>query len=146
MRFFAALALVCACVACGKDDDGGGGNGGGNGDGGGKKASDVTGEWCLSAYSTKAVTIGSESVDVYISFTSSAFELYQKVGEGRYRKYSGTYTLSSGTLSGQYSDGKAWGTSYEVTRKGDSMTLTAGVEVSTYTKKAIPSEVKNSAI
>lgn len=138
--------MALACIGCGKDDNGGGNDPGKGGSSSGKKSTDVTGEWCLSGYDTKAVTIGSESVDVYLAFSSGSFEIYQKLGQGRYRKYSGSYSVSNGILSGKYSDGKPMGSDYEVSRKGDTLTLTAGSEVTTYSKKAIPADVRKEAI
>lgn len=58
-----------------------------------------------------------ENVSIYASFASdSSFELFQKVGDGRYRRYSGYYSLDkrSSIVNGTYSDGTAWATSYEV--------------------------------
>ena len=63
--------------------------------------------------------------DVYIEFTAEKnFVIYQKVGDvSRYRKYSGTYALSGSTLSGEYSDGKSWGSSYRASLEADGEVL-----------------------
>lgn len=128
-----ALAVMAAAVSCGKKAE---------------KPLDITGEWNLTRVETRATTIGDQSVDVYISFTSTnSFELYQMLGTGRYRKFSGSWTLTEKTLSGKYSDGKLWGSTYEVEITDDVMTLSsASGEVSTYRKAAIPDSVKSEAI
>ena len=85
-----------------------------------------------------------ESIDVYVSFGDGTFDLYQKVGEGRYFLYDGTYTLTGNVLSGLYSDGTSWGSDYDISLETDSLVLTAkngSGEVSTYVRKAIPAEV-----
>ena len=89
--------------------------------------------------------------EIYAAFDDSgSFDLYQKVGEGRYRYYTGTWTCDGNTLSGIYSDGVAWGSSYTVdfTDKNN-MTFTAlngSEEVMAYTRESVPSEVKEGCI
>ena len=85
-----------------------------------------------------------ESIDVYVSFGDGTFDLYQKVGEGRYFLYDGTYTLTGNVLSGLYSDGTSWGSDYDISLETDSLVLTANNgsgEVSVYTREDIPAEV-----
>lgn len=111
---------------------------------------DITGEWQLSQISTKA-SIGGQTVDVYIAFLESgSFELYQLLGTGRYRHYTGSWTLSDKTLSGTYSGGGAWASSYtvEMDASKTTMTLTAadGSETHTYRKQAIPESVTAGAL
>lgn len=89
--------------------------------------------------------------DVYAAFEEDgSFDLYQKVGEGRHRHYTGTWKCEGNTLSGNYSDGSAWGSSYTVDFKdNDNMTLTAlngSNEVMSYTRESVPSEVKDDCI
>ena len=128
-----AFAVMAAAVSCGKKAE---------------KPMDITGEWNLTRVETKATTIGDQSVDVYVSFaTDKSFEIYQMLGTGRYRKFSGTWTLTDKTLSGKYSDGSQWGSTYEVEITDDVMTLSsASGEVSTYKKSTIPASVKSEAI
>ena len=106
---------------------------------------DLVGEWQLASYETKAVSIGTEKVDIWLKFTSDGqFELYQKLGDGRYRPYKGTYTLTENILSGKYSTGAAWGTQYEVSRDATRLTLTDhpnGRETQVFTAASIPSTV-----
>ena len=117
---------------------------GGGGGGGSTTKLDVTGSWELSNVETK-VSVGSVNVSVYISFTSDgSFTLYQKIGEGRYTRFTGTYTVSADNkLSGKYSNNAAWGP-YTAAMASGKLTLTSagGKEVDTYTKiSAIPSSV-----
>lgn len=108
---------------------------------------DVTGVWELTDVTTKA-TVGSETVSVYVDFASAGtFTLYQKLGQGRYTVFNGSYTVdvAAGRLSGKYSTGKTWGP-YSATVEGNLLTLTSdgGKEVDTYKKvDAIPDAVKN---
>ena len=131
-----ALAALVVLTACGGSKE--------------EKPLDITGEWNLVNVQTKAATLGGQTVDVYISFSSDkSFTMYQMIGAGRYHKYSGTYLLDGTTLSGKYSDGKQWGSSYEVelSSSDSQLTLTSGSgEVDTYKKASIPSDVIDNAI
>ena len=89
--------------------------------------------------------------DVYVDFNEDgAFDLYQMLGEGRYRHYQGSWSIEGDVLSGTYSDGTDWGSSYKMSFNGkDSMTLTAqngSDETMTYSREDIPSEVKDGSI
>lgn len=133
---FIALAALAMLAACGGGKD--------------EKPLDITGEWNLVSIQTKSATLGGQTVDVYILFASDwSFTMYQKIGAGRYYKYSGTYVLDGATLSGKYSDGKLWGSSYEVelSSSDSQMTLTsASGEVDTYKKASIPSDVVENSL
>ncbi len=89
-------------------------------------------------------------VDVYVAFDAAGtFDEYQRVGEGRYRHYAGTWSVNKSVLSGVYADGTEWGSTYTLTFEGETMTLTANndsAEAITYTKVTIPAEVKDEAI
>ena len=104
----------------------------------------ITGIWELSSIDTK-VSIGSVNVSVYIEFGSTGnFTIYQKIGDGRYSKFTGIYTLSTdNTLSGTYSNSSSWGPYYVAF--GDntlSLTSAGGKETDTYKKiSAIPETV-----
>ncbi|MBP5218163.1 MAG: lipocalin family protein [Bacteroidales bacterium] len=109
------------------------------------KALDVTGEWELTSIVTRSASIGGTPIAVYINFTAEkTFDLYQKIGEGRYTHFKGTYQLSGESLSGTYDNGKTWGSVYTVAIEGDQMTLTTtgGTEADTYRKTTIPQSVK----
>lgn len=92
--------------------------------------------------------------DLYLSIMdNAAFELYQKVGEGSYRLYRGTWTLDEATceFNGKYNDGESWGSSYTIALSDDdkSMTLTpknSSDEKHSYSRKEIPSEVKDNCV
>ena len=107
------------------------------------KASAIAGVWELSDITTKA-SVGSVNVSVYLDFASDDnFTLYQKIGEGRYTKFTGTYALDKDSLSGKYSDGKAWGP-YKAEINASALTLTkeGGNETDTYRKiDAVPETV-----
>mgnify|MGYP002622885875 CR=1 FL=1 len=108
--------------------------------------SKIVGEWSLTGISTKAATLGGQTISVYVSFSSdNKFQLYQQIGQGWYTYYSGSWTLKDGTLSGTYDSGAAWGSTYTVALDGDTMSLTSagGSETDTYTRTSIPAEVKN---
>lgn len=134
---FAALlaALMAVAVSCGKNNP--------DGKSGGKTtAADVVGKWELTSVSTKAA-VGSVDVSVYIDFQSGGtFVLYQKVGQGRYTRYEGTYSVGDdGALSGSYSGGKSWGP-YTASVSGGTLVLSLGSEEDTYRKiDSIPSSV-----
>ena len=145
-KIFALAAVLLTIAACGGKDnpDTPSPTPGGGGGGGSTTKLDVTGSWELSGVETK-VSVGSVNVSVYISFTSDgSFTLYQKIGEGRYSVFTGTYTLSSDNkLSGKYSNNAAWGP-YTAALSGGKLTLTSagGKEVDTYTKiSSIPAAV-----
>lgn len=108
----------------------------------------ITGEWHISSVSTKGVDYANQTIDIYISFSAEGtFELYQMIGQGRYRKFTGSWEQNEGVLSGKYSSGKAWGSSYEVSVSGETLTLTSTVsgEADTYVKAVIPESVKTEA-
>ena len=89
-------------------------------------------------------------VDVYVAFDAAGtFDEYQRLGEGRYRHYEGTWSVEKNVLSGVYADGTEWGSTYTISFSGDTMTLTANnesAEAIVYTKTEIPAEVKDEAI
>lgn len=129
-----AIAALCLVTACGKNKQP---------DKQENKALAVAGVWELSDIVTKA-SIGSVNVSVYLDFASEgSFTLYQKIGEGRYTKFTGTYTVEKDSLSGKYADGKAWGP-YKAEVNGSTLTLVkeGGSETDTYRKiDAVPAEV-----
>lgn len=105
-------------------------------------ATKIVGEWHCSAEEYDA--------DVYVAFyADGAFDEYQRIGEGRYRHYAGTWTFEKDILSGLYADGVEWGSSYKVSFEGDTMMLTSmneSAEAMIYIKDTIPAEVKDEAI
>ena len=105
----------------------------------------IIGTWSLKTVQTKAASMGGTSVDVYIVFNEdNTFSLYQKIGSaGRYTSFTGTWSLLETTLTGKYSDGKQWGSSYEVSQDKERTTLvlsSPGEEYS-YAKASLPAEL-----
>lgn len=108
-------------------------------------AEKIAGEWhCV---------VSDMDADIYLSLASdNKFELYQKVGEGAYRLYRGTWSLDEKTavLTGKYNDGEAWGSGYGVVLSEDENTLTldpsADGEDQTYRKESIPADVKENCV
>ena len=85
--------------------------------------------------------------DIYISFADNGtFELYQKIVEGAYRLYRGTWNLEEDILTGKYNDGEDWAAAYQISIDGETLTMTSkndAAEVSVYQKAEIPSNVKD---
>ena len=129
-RAFVALAAVVLLMGCQSE--------------GQKALSQIVGEWHYSG-----VEEGVQE-DIWIAFSQDmTFELYQKVGEGRYRRYDGTYTVTGSVVSGSYSDKKKWGSDYDASFDGEKLVLTAkngSAEVCTYEKKALSDTDKADAI
>ncbi len=129
-RFIIAALALLAAVSCGNDKE---------------KFPDIVGDWNIKDISTKAADIGGVSVDIWLSFKSDkTFVLYQKLGAGRYTSYSGSWALAGSILTGKYSDGKSWGTEYEVSlESSDTVLILKGAsgETDTYVKGTVPDEV-----
>ena len=89
-------------------------------------------------------------VDIYVEFKAEGdFALYQQLGEGRYRKYTGSWTCEGNVLSGVYTDGTPWGSTYRLELNADTLTMTAlngSDEAMTYAKQSIPDEVLEDCI
>lgn len=138
-KIFVAFVAALALLSCGPKD-----NPDTPGGGGDSSAATLEGIWELSSVTTKAA-VGGLQVSVYLEFTASgSFTLYQKIGEGRYTKFTGSYALSSDKkLSGTYTGGEAWGPyGAEIGKTSLVLTSSGGKEVDTYTKiKAIPDSV-----
>lgn len=88
------------------------------------------------------------SAEVYVAFNEDgSFDLYQLVGEGRYRYYDGTWGVRNDTLFGIYSDESPWGSDYRIgIVDAETMTLTAlngSEEMMTYRRTTIPATVKD---
>lgn len=79
---------------------------------------------------------------VWVSFRDNgSFSLSQKLVDGLYRHYEGSYLLSGSFLSGEYSDGTPWANTYRVSFQdsGKIMTLSTANESYTYLRRdAIP--------
>lgn len=100
----------------------------------------VVGDWHLTSFCGTAA-----EVDLYISFKDDySFTLHQRSGSMGYVTFTGEwkYDNSTSTLSGEYSDGSAWATSYKVTvtDKGDLqfVNVNNADEVAVYSSTTIP--------
>ena len=84
-------------------------------------------------------------VQVYVSFANDmTFQLFQKVGDGAFRRYTGTSTFDGTVLDGVYSDKSTWKEAKNVTFDGDILTA-VGVktgETITYVRKLVPATVR----
>ena len=120
-----AVAAVLAFASCVKSED--------------AVVKELAGDWYYE-------TVEADTpVQVYVSFVKDmTFELYQKVGDGAFRKYTGTYTFDGTLLDGVYSDKAPWKEAKTVTIDGDSLTA-VGVktgETITYVRKLVPATVR----
>lgn len=105
----------------------------------------VVGTWGLTNIETKAANLGGTSIDVYIVFNAdNTFKLYQMIGQGPFNTFSGTYTLTGDVLDGKYSDGRAWGSAYEVSqdKATSTLTLSSAAEIYTYKAASLPSNLQ----
>lgn len=108
-----------------------------------EKTLDVKGEWELTEVkmATKSALVGAETVTVYVKFSEDGtFAMYQKVGDGRFVAFSGSWKLAGSTLSGTYADGTSWASSYEVSVNNSTLTMTTedGADVFVYKASTIP--------
>ena len=130
--YLLTLCAALAFVGCGKENDAPKVD----------NATKVVGEWHCAPEGY--------DVDVYVAFDAAGtFDEYQRLGEGRYRHYEGTWSVEKNVLSGVYTDGTEWGSTYTISFSGYTMTLTANnesAEAIVYTKTEIPAEVKDEAI
>lgn len=130
-KIMVIAALFCAAVSCKKAPE---------------TSTAIVAEWHLvevAGMETSAVP------QVYIDFKADyTFEMYQKLGEGRYRRYDGTYAVAEDMVTGKYSDGEKWGSGYTAAFDGDYMTLTAdngSGEVCKYEKASLDQSEKDKA-
>lgn len=107
---------------------------------------DITGEWEL--VSSSSLTDSKINVRIFIKFDSGAgkFEIFQKLGEGHFRKLTGTYSFSGNIMSGTYSDGVAFNCNWETAIDGDTLTMKSTgndnlYETNVYKRCTIPEDV-----
>lgn len=131
----AAAAFAAALALTGCEKTPGGEDGG--------QVLPVTGQWHLASWSS----ITSDMADVYISFEEDGtFDLYQRVYTPYYEHFDGTYQQDGDQLSGTYSDGVAWNTTYTVSVTPDrsQLTLTGAddpEDVAVYAAGTIPEDI-----
>ena len=99
----------------------------------------IAGDWY---YET---TESDTPIQVYVSLSKDmTFELYQKIGEGAFRRRTGTYTYDGTIIDGVYSDKTAWKEAKSVTVDGDVLVM-VGVETGetvSYVRKLVPATVR----
>ncbi len=111
--------------------------------------SPMVGEWHLASWMSESQP---EDFDVYISFRNDGtFQMYQKVETPAFVMFSGNYSVSGSVISGTYSDGLPWSTSYSFSLSEDNSVLTMtsqtqNAEVSVYERAEIPAEVFDSPL
>ena len=126
----AATVLTLAAVSCGKNNKDK------------EEEATIDGCWELYTVETRTTQVGTVSVDVYLQFEQGAFVLYQRLGEGRYTRFEGSYVLDKKKeLTGTYTGGKAWGP-YTAEISETDLILSKGSESDTYKRIAsIPETV-----
>lgn len=122
---------------------------------------DISGTWeLINLTETRSVSLGSENVEVYITFTADVadatragkvtltesagtFSLYQMLGTGQFRTFEGKWNLDGTSLTGTYADGTKWGADYEVSLDDNNtrLTLSAPLETCVYTKTTLPADL-----
>lgn len=100
----------------------------------------IAGDWY---YET---TESDTPIQVYVSLSKDmTFELYQKIGEGAFRRRTGTYTYDGTIIDGVYSDKTAWKEAKSVTVDGDVLVM-VGLETGetvSYVRKLVPATVRH---
>ena len=127
-RILLIISAVMLLASCGRD----------------KGKEKTTADYLYGEWHSTSISV---SGDVYLSFTDDMkFEMFQKVGEGAYRLYRGTWKIEEDVLTGKYNDGEDWAAAYRITVDDRSLTMTSindAAENSTYTKAEIPESVRN---
>lgn len=133
IRIMILAAALCAAVSCKKAPE---------------TSTAIVAEWHLiemTGVETSALP------QVYIDFKADyTFELYQKIGQGRFRKYDGTYAVAEAVVTGKYNDGETWGSGYTASFEADGeilvMTADNGSgEVCKYEKASLAQAEKDDA-
>ena len=132
-RIIILTLLAIMMTACGEK--------GGNDD-----ALDISGQWELIDIQTKSAQIGDAEIEIYIDFRKdNTFSLWQKLGQGRYEKFTGTWALGGTVLTGKYSDKKDWGASYDVSIDSGNLVMAEkkqNIQRYVYKKTVIPSDIQ----
>ena len=94
--------------------------------------------------------VGEWQLKTWTGETPQAFEIYQRLAEVKYQKFTGSYQVQNDVLSGKYSGGKNFGSTYDISfnESGSTLTLTSATnvtEVSVYERSTIPNSVKEGA-
>lgn len=104
----------------------------------------IVGEW----YYTDEES--GQDLEIYVAFNVDfTFELYQKIGEGAFRRLTGKYEVDRTLVTGYYSDNTPWASDYNVSFVDGNMVMTSTSADSytiTYNKQRIPDEVKELSV
>lgn len=99
--------------------------------------STIAGSWHLTEWRGEI-----PSFDVYLSISEDGVvTLYQRLESREWELFYSVVSYENNTISGEYSDGVAWGASYSVALEGDTMTWTDTVDptdTSVYTRAELP--------
>jgi hypothetical protein len=99
--------------------------------------STIAGSWHLTEWRGEM-----PSFDVYLSISEDGVvTLYQRLESREWELFYSVVSYENNTISGEYSDGVAWGASYSVALEGDTMTWTDTVDptdTSVYTRTELP--------
>lgn len=134
---FAVLGL-CLFAGCSDDDE----------NNNSPLAKQLAGEWHLASWTGENAPA---AFDAYVSFASNgSFEIYQRIEEVYYQRFTGSYKLKDSSLTGKYSFNASWNNSYEISfdESGNTLTMVSDPssgEVSVYTRTPIPESVRNEA-
>lgn len=127
-RILLIISAILLLASCGRD----------------KGKEKTTADYLYGEWHSTSISVNG---DVYLSFTDDMkFEMFQKVGEGAYRLYRGTWNVEEDVLTGKYNDGEDWAAAYRITVDDKSLTMTSmndAAEESTYTRTEIPENVRN---
>lgn len=102
--------------------------------------SDIAGTWHLALWRGAV-----PSFDVYLSITEGGVvSLWQRITTHEWELYYSTAEINNGVISGLYTDGVAWSTSYSISLSGDSMTWVAtndSTDISVYERAELPDDL-----
>lgn len=106
--------------------------------------SDLAGSWHLTEWR------GAEpSFDVYLSITEDGVvTLWQRIESREWELFISVVGFENGIISGEYSDGVAWSTSYSVALADNTMTwidTTDSTDISVYTRSELPDSLPSTA-
>lgn len=108
----------------------------------------AVGEWHLIEETCEGQDVPTLA-EVYLCIKSDCtFELYQKTGtQTRFFLYTGSCYSEDGNLIGEYSDGTAWGSAYQVTYDDDRLILSSKDKMGKmiFEKKSLADEEKKNA-
>ena len=142
-KILVAILTLCTFAAC---EPNSGNNGGGGVDDVWSDNGSPVGEWVLTEWnSSRDLPFG-----IYLQLNEdNTFDLYQHTTDVLWVHYTGTYSLNGNTLSGVYSDGESWATSYTIkyskVAEPKQILLTSPDNKGIYTATTIPDAVIDQA-